>query len=252
MCGVEARIVDDDGQCAAQRRRGGGRDRGARAVDHRVLLPRPRRRRSSTTAGCAPATSAASTAQGYITMTDRAKDVIKSGGEWISSVELENHLIAHPAVLEAAVVGVPDERWQERPLAASSCKEGGDVTPQELRDFLARQGGSLVAAGAVDVHRRGPADQRRQVRQEDHPLTPRRQRLRGGHPLALGKSSAFGALVGGDDGRAAQPDVVLQRSGDVVDLTLVGGAAQLPGQLGALREARRPADGPWRSARPTG
>jgi fatty-acyl-CoA synthase len=52
---------------------------------------------------------------GYVTLTDRAKDVIKSGGEWISSVELENHLIAHPAVLEAAVVAVPDERWQERP-----------------------------------------------------------------------------------------------------------------------------------------
>ncbi|MCX6484170.1 MAG: fatty acid--CoA ligase [Mycobacterium sp.] len=73
---------------------------------------------------------------GYITLTDRAKDVIKSGGEWISSVELENTLIAHPSVREAAVVGVPDERWQERPLAAVVLQEGAEITPGELRNFL--------------------------------------------------------------------------------------------------------------------
>ena len=78
-------------------------------------------------------------AHGYVTLTDRAKDVIKSGGEWISSVELENHLIAHPAVLEAAVVGVPDERWQERPLAVVVRNEGVDATPEELRDFLSHK-----------------------------------------------------------------------------------------------------------------
>src|SRR6202011_4389969 len=60
--------------------------------------------------------------RGFVTLTDRAKDVIKSGGEWISSVELENCLIGHPQVLEAAVVGVPDERWQERPLAVVVAK----------------------------------------------------------------------------------------------------------------------------------
>ena len=74
--------------------------------------------------------------QGYITLTDRAKDVIKSGGEWISSVDLENHLIAHPLVREAAVVGVPDERWQERPLAAVVPQPGAEITPAELREFL--------------------------------------------------------------------------------------------------------------------
>ncbi|WP_199179268.1 fatty acid--CoA ligase [Mycolicibacterium goodii] len=74
---------------------------------------------------------------GYVTLTDRAKDVIKSGGEWISSVELENHLIGHPAVLEAAVVGVPDERWQERPLAVVVLQEGASADPEELREFLA-------------------------------------------------------------------------------------------------------------------
>jgi fatty-acyl-CoA synthase len=75
---------------------------------------------------------------GYITLTDRAKDVIKSGGEWISSVELENALMAHEAVLEAAVVGIPDEKWQERPLASVVVKEGATVTPEELREFLAK------------------------------------------------------------------------------------------------------------------
>ncbi len=74
---------------------------------------------------------------GYITLTDRAKDVIKSGGEWISSVELENQLMGHPAVLEACVVGVPDERWGERPLATVVLREGATATEAELRDFLA-------------------------------------------------------------------------------------------------------------------
>jgi fatty-acyl-CoA synthase len=75
-------------------------------------------------------------ANGYLTLTDRAKDVIKSGGEWISSVDLENHLMAHPAVLEAAVVGVPDPKWDERPLATVVVKQGATVTVEELRDFL--------------------------------------------------------------------------------------------------------------------
>jgi len=75
----------------------------------------------------------------YITLTDRAKDVIKSGGEWISSVELENHLMAHPAVLEACVVGVPDPRWGERPLATVVLREGATATMDELRAFLAAQ-----------------------------------------------------------------------------------------------------------------
>ncbi|MEV6907016.1 long-chain fatty acid--CoA ligase [Amycolatopsis sp. NPDC051071] len=73
---------------------------------------------------------------GYLTLTDRAKDVIKSGGEWISSVELENQVMAHPAVAEAAVVGIPDEKWDERPLVAVVVKEGESVTAEELREFL--------------------------------------------------------------------------------------------------------------------
>ncbi|MFJ3172384.1 long-chain fatty acid--CoA ligase [Streptomyces roseus] len=73
---------------------------------------------------------------GFLTLTDRAKDVIKSGGEWISSVELENALMAHPEVAEAAVVAVPDDKWGERPLATVVLKEGATVDYAELRIFL--------------------------------------------------------------------------------------------------------------------
>ncbi|MEU9856390.1 long-chain fatty acid--CoA ligase [Streptomyces sp. NPDC047974] len=78
---------------------------------------------------------------GFLTLTDRAKDVIKSGGEWISSVELENAIMAHPAVAEAAVVAVPDEKWGERPLATVVLKEGETADYATLRDFLATEGG---------------------------------------------------------------------------------------------------------------
>jgi len=76
---------------------------------------------------------------GYVTLTDRAKDVIKSGGEWISSMELENALMAHPNVSEAAVIGVPDDKWGERPLAAVVLAEDAAVSADELRSFLAER-----------------------------------------------------------------------------------------------------------------
>ena len=76
-------------------------------------------------------------ARNYVQITDRSKDVIKSGGEWISSVELETLLVGHPAVAEAAVVGVHDDRWAERPLALVVLKAGASATPEELREFLA-------------------------------------------------------------------------------------------------------------------
>ena len=75
---------------------------------------------------------------GYIRLSDRAKDVIKSGGEWISSVDLENALMAHDDVVEAAVIGIPDERWDERPLASVVLREGASLTPAELREFLSK------------------------------------------------------------------------------------------------------------------
>ncbi|MFF3496490.1 long-chain fatty acid--CoA ligase [Streptomyces sp. NPDC002795] len=76
---------------------------------------------------------------GFLTLTDRAKDVIKSGGEWISSVDLENALMSHPDVAEAAVVAVPDDKWGERPLATVVLKEGAGADFETLRSFLAEK-----------------------------------------------------------------------------------------------------------------
>ncbi len=76
------------------------------------------------------------TRDGFLILTDRAKDVIKSGGEWISSVALENAIMGHPDVAEASVVGVPDAKWGERPLASVVLKEGATATPDSLREFL--------------------------------------------------------------------------------------------------------------------
>ena len=73
---------------------------------------------------------------GWVAITDRSKDVIKSGGEWISSVELENELMAHPAVREAAVIAIPDQRWSERPLACIVLDEDQRVSAEGLREFL--------------------------------------------------------------------------------------------------------------------
>ncbi len=74
--------------------------------------------------------------EGYVRITDRSKDLIKSGGEWISSVDLENALMGHPAVKEAAVVGVAHPRWGERPVACVVLKESSRATENELREFL--------------------------------------------------------------------------------------------------------------------
>ena len=153
VCGVEARIVDDDGNPLPNDGKAVGevevrgpwitgsyyRNRDESKFDDGWL-------RTGDVGRIDP--------HGFVTLTDRAKDVIKSGGEWISSVELENHLIAHPAVSEAAVVGVPDERWQERPLAVVVVKEGAEVCAAGIAGVPGRQGRSLVAARALGVHRR--------------------------------------------------------------------------------------------------
>jgi acyl-CoA synthetase (AMP-forming)/AMP-acid ligase II len=75
-------------------------------------------------------------AHGYLRLVDRSKDVIKSGGEWISSVALENELMAHPAVAEAAVVAIAHPKWQERPLACVVTRDGAAVDADELLAFL--------------------------------------------------------------------------------------------------------------------
>jgi fatty-acyl-CoA synthase len=136
ICGVEARIVNDDGQVLPNDNKAVGevevrgpwitgsyyRGHDASRFDSGWLRTGDVGRIDE---------------RGFITLTDRAKDVIKSGGEWISSVELENCLIGHPDVVEAAVVGVPDERWQERPLAVVVANEGSAVSAGDLRNFLA-------------------------------------------------------------------------------------------------------------------
>ena len=76
---------------------------------------------------------------GYVEVQDRAKDLVKSGGEWISTVALENALMGHPAIAEAAVIAVPDEKWAERPLAVVVVRDDASASGDELRDFLAPQ-----------------------------------------------------------------------------------------------------------------
>ena len=73
---------------------------------------------------------------GYVRIVDRTKDVVKSGGEWISSVELENEIMAHPSVAEAAVIGVPHPKWAERPLACVVLKQGESLTKEDVLTFL--------------------------------------------------------------------------------------------------------------------
>jgi fatty-acyl-CoA synthase len=78
-------------------------------------------------------------AEGFMVITDRTKDVIKSGGEWISSVELESTMMAHPDVFEAAVIAVPDAKWQERPLCCVVLGPDVSLSADELRAFLAER-----------------------------------------------------------------------------------------------------------------
>jgi fatty-acyl-CoA synthase len=77
-------------------------------------------------------------ALGFVKITDRTKDLIKSGGEWISSVDLENAIMGHPAVLEAAVIAVPHPKWSERPLAVIVLKPGEKAGAADVRGFLER------------------------------------------------------------------------------------------------------------------
>jgi fatty-acyl-CoA synthase len=135
LCGVEARIVDDDGLALPS----DGKAVGEVEVRGPWITGSYYRGRDAPkfeSGWLRTGDVGRIDERGFITLTDRAKDVIKSGGEWISSVELENDLVGHPDVLEAAVVGVPDERWQERPLAVVVVNEGASITPGELRKFL--------------------------------------------------------------------------------------------------------------------
>ena len=139
----------------------------------------PVTRTGSTTVGCAPGTSGRSTPMGYMQISDRSKDVIKSGGEWISSVELENEVMAHPEVVEAAVIAVPDERWCERPLVAVVLEQGSTTTPDDLLAFLTPRVSRWWLPERWSIITEVPEDQRGQVRQEGAPGPPCRRRPRG-------------------------------------------------------------------------
>ncbi|MDX1656069.1 MAG: AMP-binding protein, partial [Candidatus Competibacteraceae bacterium] len=85
-------------------------------------------------------------ADGYLKVTDRIKDVIKTGGEWVSSLELENLILSHPQVVEAAVIGIPDPVWGERPLALVVVRDGaGQGIPEKIRKLLQDK----AAAGVI-------------------------------------------------------------------------------------------------------
>ena len=114
--------------------------------------------------------------EGFMTISDRSKDVIKSGGEWISSVELEGALMAHPAVFEAAVIAVPDERWQERPLSCVVLRPDATRERRRAARLSRHQGREVVAPRTLGLHRDRTQDQRRQVRQEGAARAVRRER----------------------------------------------------------------------------
>jgi fatty-acyl-CoA synthase len=137
-CGVEMRIVDPDTLEPAPwdgESSGELQVRGPWVI--REYYDDPRSPESFTTDGWLRTGDVATVDRhGLIRLVDRSKDVIKSGGEWISSVELENELMAHPAVAEAAVIGVQHVRWQERPLACVVLAPGATATSDELLAFL--------------------------------------------------------------------------------------------------------------------
>jgi fatty-acyl-CoA synthase len=134
--GVELRLVDDDGNVVPWDGESVGEieARGPWVTASYYRDPAPERFHDG---WLRTGDIASITPDGFIRISDRIKDVIKSGGEWISSVELEGLLMAHPDVLEAAVIAVPDPKWDERPLACVVRAADSTVSAQDLCDFLA-------------------------------------------------------------------------------------------------------------------
>ena len=165
---VEVRIVDDDGNEVPWDGESTGELEVRGPWVTRAVLPRPDGRgRSSTTAGCARATSRRSTTRGYIMITDRAKDVIKSGGEWISSVELEKRAHGPPGGAEAAVIAVPRRALGRAPARLRRARGGRRAHASRSyastsRERVAKWWLPDELAFVDEV----PEDQRRQVRQE--------------------------------------------------------------------------------------
>jgi len=137
--GVEARVVDDEGQVLPRDGQATGEIevRGPWVTAAYYKDPAPDKFRDG---WLRTGDVGRIDPHGFITISDRAKDVVKSGGEWISTLELEAAILSHPAVREVAVIAVPDERWGERPMACVVLVPGQSVTPEELRDHLSGQG----------------------------------------------------------------------------------------------------------------
>jgi len=133
--GVEARVVDDEGKVLPRDGRATGEIevRGPWVAAAYYKDPAPEKFRDG---WLRTGDVGRIDAKGYVTISDRAKDVVKSGGEWISTLELESAILTHPAVREAAVIAAPDERWGERPLACIARRPGQSVSPDELRAHL--------------------------------------------------------------------------------------------------------------------
>ena len=136
--GVEARVVDDEGQVLPRDGLATGEIevRGPWVAAAYYKDPAPEKFRDG---WLRTGDVGRIDARGFITISDRAKDVVKSGGEWISTLELESAILTHPAVREVAVIAAPDERWGERPLACIARVPGRSVTPEELRAHLSGQ-----------------------------------------------------------------------------------------------------------------
>ncbi len=134
--GVEARVIDDEGKVLPCDGRSTGEIevRGPWVAEAYYKDPAPEKFRDG---WLRTGDVGRIDDKGFITISDRAKDVVKSGGEWISTLELESAILTHPAVREAAVIAAPDERWGERPLACVTRVAGQSVNPEELRAHLA-------------------------------------------------------------------------------------------------------------------
>jgi fatty-acyl-CoA synthase len=140
LAGVELRIVDDDGTELPWDGEAVGELEARGPWIARAYYDDPRSGERFSRDGWLRTGDVASfSPQGDMRIVDRTKDLVKSGGEWISSVELEGHVMAHPDVAEAAVIAVPDERWQERPAACVVPREGADLDAEALRAFLAER-----------------------------------------------------------------------------------------------------------------
>ena len=182
--GVELRIVDDDGKPLPWDGEAVGEIEVRGPWITASILPRSGarevRRRLAAHRRCRQVD-----ANGYVQITDRAKDVIKSGGEWISSVELENQLMAHPDVREASVIGVPDPRWDERPLACVVLKDGIGGRTRRSSPLSSASGREVAVPETLELHRRGAEDVGRQVRQEGAARPARAGRVDGAAPRVI-------------------------------------------------------------------